>query len=241
MLMSSFPFSPLNVPIPSNGLPNEFRISWDSFVQIVLENTLEAYQRMRRNCVAKQDWEEDKFTAVLAEDYIQPLLRERGLSLLVELQNPVYTRAMKSGPVSTNTARKIDMKLYIPQWDYVVIYFAWECKLVGDKQRKSEYAALLSKYVKEGIFRFIDGNYSSEVSDAGMLGYVLEGNVSNIVRGINESMLSDRRRRRLSSSDQLLPLAPPVDFGDAYVSQHHRTEQTEDIRLQHLFLSFDFI
>lgn len=94
--MRIFPFSPLNVPIPSNGLSDEFRISWDSFVQIVLENTLEAYQRMRRSCVAKQGWEEDKFTAVLAEDYIQPLLRERGLSLLVALQNPVYTRAMKS-------------------------------------------------------------------------------------------------------------------------------------------------
>lgn len=238
--MRAFPFPPSNIPISSSGSSNAFRIPWNTFVQIALDNTLEAYQQMRQSCAVKRDWEEDKFTAVLAEDYLQPLLRQNPLGIVVTLQNPVYTRAMKSGKISTNKARKIDMKLYIPQWNYVDIYFAWECKLVGDKQRNSGYAALLSEYIKEGIFRFIDGNYSSEVSDAGMLGYVLEGNVSSIVRGVNESMLSDRRRRRLPSSDQLLPLAPPMDFGDAYMSQHRRTGKTESIRLKHLFLSFDF-
>ncbi len=242
--MSNVQSSPLTIPLSSVGEPKQFPIPWSSFVQIVLEITVEAHQNMRRDKIAQRGWEEDIFTALLVTKYIRPIVRKHPLSLVVEPQTPVYseamTEAMKSGQISPKEAPQIDIKVIMPRWDYNEVYFAWECKLVGDKRSNREYARLISEYVTEGIFRFIDGKYSSEVDDAGMLGYVLEGDVSNIVSDINESMLSSKRRRQLAASDHLIP-DTPLNINDTYRSQHHRKKDSSKIRLKHLFLTFDFV
>jgi hypothetical protein len=149
-------------------------------------------------------------------------------------QTLVYTQAMKTGNVSPEQARRIDIRLFHPWINYASVYFAWECKRVGDKRVDRKYAGLISEYITEGIQRFLDGEYAAGLDDAGMLGYVLAGEVSNIVRDINGSMQHPRRDRLLSPSEQIEPGPAIGTFTDAYQSHH------ESIRLYHLFLTFDF-
>jgi hypothetical protein len=105
---------------------------------------------------------------------------------------------------------------------------------VGDKRMDRKYAVLISEYITEGMQRFLDGEYAAGLADAGMLGYVLAGEVSNIVCDINASMQHPRRDRPLSPSEQI-ELGPAIGtFTDAYQSHH------ESIHLYHLFLTFDF-
>jgi len=195
---------------------------------------------MRRDGEVQREWEEDTFTVRLTEDYIQELASRHPLNLIAMPQTKVYTLAMKDGRLSPKKAVEIDIRLS-PSWmDYSQIYFAWECKRVGDKRVDENYAALIPEYVTEGILRFIDGKYAAGLNDAGMLGYVLDGDVTNIVNDINGSMCHPRRTRPLPAADHLT-LAPAIGtFKDVYQSSHERVVGQRPIRLHHLFLTFDF-
>ncbi|HZS77645.1 MAG TPA: MerR family transcriptional regulator [Ktedonobacteraceae bacterium] len=116
---------------------------------------------------------------------------------------------------------------------------------------------LVSEYIINGIVRFLDANwkYAQAVNDAGILGYVLYGEVAQIVEAINQEMLAipqrpesstkDVRRlqalqaaRKLSSSDQLKLCNPaPVNNFIFYESHHCRHFCNQDIRLYHFFLT----
>ena len=117
-------------------------------------------------------------------------------------------------------------------------HFVWEAKLVGDRRINPEYDGLNSEYVNEAIYRFIRGEYASQVSDAGVLGYVLAGEVGNIVADINQSMGNIRKNPSLPLSNHLRLVAPINDFRDIYQSQHAR--EGSQVVLHHLFLIFDF-
>jgi hypothetical protein len=230
----------LQTPSPISGSPDPFRIPWESFVQLVLEITVKAYQLMCQDGVVQQSWEEDTFSLILATRYIRPLARQHPLNLIVMTQTEVYKPEMYTGAVSTRKAPKIDIRLFNAMEDYEHIYFAWECKRIGDKRSNAEYAALIPKYITEGILRFVDGAYCAGLDDAGMLGYVLAGDVTNIVHDINVSMQHPRRKRSLEDSDHLV-MAPAIGaFTDVYRSCHKRAITRTSIRLNHLFLTFDF-
>ena len=231
---------PLHVPSMTAGSPDGFPVFWESFVKLVLEITMEAYQRMRQDGVAQQDWEEDTFSVVLTENYIQNVVRRRQLSLVAMTRTRVHTAAMKTGEVSPKHATEIDIRLFHPWTNYDRVYFAWECKRIGDKLLDTSFAALISQYVTEGIFRFIDEDYAAELDDAGMLGYVLAGDIGNIVRDINASMGHPNRTRRLLPSNHLFPAPMTSTDENVYRSRHKRSTSQRDILLHHLFLTFDF-
>ncbi len=154
---------------------------------------------------------------------------------------------MYTGEQATIQAKEVDMLLCdIGEWEYDKIRFVWEAKRVGDKRVNKSYSNLNSKYVNEAIYRFIRKEYAAAVNDAGVLAYVLAGNVNNIVTDINACMGNIRKNPRLPATNHLQRGAPINDFEDVYRSKHNRTEdsriQLEDshIQLHHLFLTFDF-
>ncbi len=222
----------------SSAIGEPFSVSWDSFVQIVLDTTVEAYLQMRASGAVNTAMEEDAFSAILTEDYIRPLLRSRqSLNIVAECQAPVYTPAMKTGMTSTKYAKWIDIRVGLSAWSYERIYFAWECKLVADRRLNAAYRRLCPDYVREGVRRFMNGAYAADVSNAGMLGYVLAGDVSVIVDDINKSMDRKDLQNVLSSTDHLVPTSSIGSFADVYQSRHMRSG-LGDIQLHHLFLTF---
>lgn len=228
----------LKTPPPSSGTPSSLPNIWNAFVTEVIRLTIQAYRELRQNGEARQDWEEDTFTINL-EDSLRPILFSHPLNLQIKTRVPVYTPRMKGGKSSPKEAKIIDIQCW-GQWDqYDKIYFAWECKLMADPSNRV-YKDLPNEYIKEGIFRFIDGKYSSGLSDAGMLAYVLEGSVLNILKSINSSITGSRRVRKLAVADKLTKSSSVDGFEDIYTSQHSRVVDSSRIRLHHLFLTFDF-
>ncbi len=233
---------------------------WTSFLQEVLETTVAAYHILNRQNTVRSSWEEDKFT-IQMERCINQLSRRYKSPLHAQTQRPIYTPEMMAGEVSPKKAVKLDIKIWDKNWDNEdEIYFTWECKLVVDKAREDKHKRLVPEYITKGIVRFLDANwrYAQAVNDAGILGYVLYGEVAQIVEAINQEMLAIPRRsessmkdvramqalcaaRRLSSSDQLKICSPgPVNNFIFYESCHRRHFCNQDIRLYHFFLTFDF-
>ncbi len=217
------------------------KLDWSDFVQYVLEVTVQAYQVMRDAHVACREWEENVFTIQLADCYIRPLLQHCEAPLRVQARTKLHTQQMYTGDQATIEAKEVDMLLFdIGEWEHHRIHFIWEAKLVGDKRvNYDKYSPLNSEYVNEAIYRFIRKEYAGDVQDAGVLGYVLDGCVHNIVTDINASMGNIRKNPALPECEHLQQADPIEDFSDVYHSQHKRMDNTR-IKLHHLFLTFDF-
>lgn len=222
----------------SFGSPREFKLSWEIFVKYVVDVTVEAYQEMRAKAEVWKHYDEETLSAILAEKYIERVANNRLLQLLVHVEVPIRRPDMMEGssPTPIRKARKIDIQMY-GSWEkeYRKRYFAWECKKICDRATNSN---LITEYVSEGIFRFCDGEYSSEVDNAGMIGYVIEGEIPDIVQGINESMTSPRRARQLPHEEKLTLGDSVRNMEDVYVSSHIRNPNKPHIRLHHLFMTF---
>ena len=226
---------------PSIGKPAGFeKLTWPDFVECVLELTIEAYRTMHSEHVVQRDWHEDVFTLWLGYDYLRPIAFDNESSIRVNVRQKRHTKDKKTGDQATIEAKEIDMSLSgVWEIDYHEKHFVWEAKKVGDKRVDQQYSRLNSEYVNEGIYRFIRGEYANGLDDAGMLGYVLAGSVSNIVDDINASMGNIRKNPPLPKSDHLKEAIPIDDFEDIYRSNHVRMDRTY-IRLHHLFLTFEF-
>ena len=233
---------------------------WTGFLQDVLETTVAAYLILKRENTVRSTWEEDIFT-IQMETCMNRLSRRYNSPLRAQTQRPIYTPEMMVGEVSPKKAVKLDIKIWDKNWDNEdEIYFTWECKLIVDNAREDKHRRLVREYITNGIVRFLDANwrYAQAVNDAGILGYVLYGEVAHIVEAINQEMLAIPRRpessmkdvramqalraaRRLSSSDQLKLCNPgPLNNFIFYESRHRRHFCNQDIRLYHFFLTFDF-
>ena len=205
-------------------------------------------------------WEEDKFT-INIEKCMNQFIRKRKFPLCAKSQQLIYTPEMMAGEVSPKKAVKLDIKIWDKNWDNEdEIYFTWECKLIVDEAREDKHRRLVPEYITNGIVRFLDANwkYAQAVNDAGILGYVLYGKVTQIVEAINQEMLAIPQRpgstmkdvraqqalraaRNLSSSDLLKLCNPgPINNFIFYESRHRRHFCNQDIRLYHFFLTFDF-
>jgi len=221
--------------IASTGDAQQFSpITWEDFVQLVIGLTIQAYQQMRRECPVQKNWEENTFTGRLAADYLLPL----ALPLLrLDIRSKVHTQAMKEGTQATIEAKEMDLSLYgIWESDYLHRRFVWEAKRIGDR---TNHSGLISEYVNEAIYRFIGLEYAFGLEDAGVLGYVLAGDIPDIVNEINQSMGRLRKNTLLPPSNHL-NIAPAIhQFSDLYRSSHTRTDSSS-IQLHHLFLTFDF-
>ena len=233
---------------------------WTGFLQEVLETTVAAYHILKRESIVSSSWEEDTFT-IRMERCVNRLSRIYKSPLRAQTQRPIYTPEMMVGKVSPKKAVKLDIKVWDKNWDNEdEIYFTWECKLIVDNAREDKHRRLVPEYITNGIVRFLDANwrYAQAVNDAGILGYVLYGEVEQVVEAINQEMLAIPRRpessmkdvramqalqaaRKLSSSDQLKLCNPgPVNNFVFYESRHRRHFCNQDIRLYHFFLTFDF-
>ena len=233
---------------------------WAGFLQEVLETTVTAYLMLKHESTTRSDWKEDTFTIQIVK-YMKQFIRTGKTSLCAQVQQYIYTSEMMVGDESPEKAVKLDIKVWHRNWyNEDEIYFTWECKLIVDKAREDKHKRLVREYITNGIVRFLDANwrYAQAVNDAGILGYVLYGEVEQVVEAINQEMLAIPRRpessmkdvravqalqaaRKLSSSDQLKLCNPgPVNHFIFYESRHRRHFCNQDIRLYHFFLTFDF-
>ncbi|MCP4361840.1 MAG: hypothetical protein GY796_27830 [Chloroflexi bacterium] len=228
--------------IPSAGDFQQFtKLTWEDFVQQVIELTIQAYQLMYHDGLAMRDWEENAFTLNLAHNYLHPLTFDRELPIRIWVRTKTHTKQMLTGKQATIEAKEIDLLLHdIWEREYHTVHFVWEAKRVGDKRVNADYSGLNSEYVNEAIYRFIRREYAADVVDAGVLAYVLAGNVANIVTDINQSMGNIRKNPTLDASNHLLPVSSVENFPNSYQSQHVRINNNS-IRLHHLFLTFDFV
>ncbi len=196
-------------------------------LSIIFKVVLDSYQILVNNNQVQYTWDEDEITlelyTVVNEQWRSLPPTSPGYHLTPIHQYPVYPKQYPIG-----RAPFIDFvfrKGYSKQE-----YFAFECKkLFSNKKR------YIREYVRNGIYRYIQGTYSSGMHKAAMIGYVFNGVPDSLIDALNHFM------QKTFSSTTIMELKKEKiidNYQFLYKSEHTRFIQNDRFKIYHIFLSF---
>ena len=115
-------------------------------------------------------------------------------------------------------------------------YFIIECKRLDNQNLKGE-TGLNAKYIKDGIMRFVNKQYSANKHLNGMIGFVVEsmnisGNIDNINNLLKNKYACSNTLTKLTVTDFI------QDFDYQYYSEHKVIEKHKKVKLYHLMFDF---
>lgn len=93
---------------------------------------------------------------------------------------------------------RIDLKFYHGHKEHV--YYSIECKRLRVARKDGSTASLASEYVKEGMFRYFNGQYAVDLGKGGMLGYVMDGDIPKARGNVVASIERNRKTLRMKST-----------------------------------------
>ncbi len=79
------------------------------------------------------------------------------------------------------------------------VYFAFECKRLNVVGNSGSRHSLATEYVQEGMLRYLEGKYAGGLDKGGMLGYVMDGDVSSAIGAVGRSITVQRARLKLKN------------------------------------------
>jgi hypothetical protein len=112
-------------------------------------------------------------------------------------------------------------------------YIAYECKRLN-VINKGNRESLATKYVNEGLFRFIKQQYSSTLPLASMLGYVMDGDVDFALNKVHSAIQTLTSASNLKSG----PISLPALGTDKRFKTIHERNDSSLIEVNHALLSF---
>lgn len=176
-----------------------------------------------RNEGYKRNGDDEKDFNIRIYDFMCEIVRKKGLNIFVHWEHPAPTDAMKKGRADSGHSVRIDIAVYgwrgVSRDPFLMI----ECK-------RLDLSDLCRRYVKNGILRFVDGRYGSDVGYGVMVGYVLGGSLGHVVHRVNsyiESLLGSEHRMNDTEAVE--------ELESVYLSLHSRKEPLPTIALTHLF------
>lgn len=118
------------------------------------------------------------------------------------------------------------------------IYLGLECKRLNFTSGKKKRGGG-AEYVKDGMMRFVNKQYAKAVKHGGMVGYVLDGNVSEAIKNVEANIKKQCVPLCMDATGTLDPSSILIYVSTARESSHHRNGETAPFRIHHIFLEAD--
>jgi len=204
----------------------------ESFEKGCISLLTRAYNRFTSSHNYQRTWHENMFTAHLVI-HMEQICEEEDVNLLIDPECYQYFQEVLNGTTNPDQASRIDVRLK-GGWRQRDIYYGIEAKILVENNWETRRASpLRTRYIKTGINNFIDGNYSPVVPKGCLVGYVVEGNPSNIQQAINQWLFQSHR------SNEVLKHQHEVEgCQHCFLSKHIRVTDQKSIRLYHVLLPF---
>jgi hypothetical protein len=127
---------------------------------------------------------ETRITAVFRDALIKAYVAA-GRSWFVALEDPI------TDPDFGTELGRNDLRFYPPNHHGQTIFFTVECKRLRVKS-KFGLKHLADKYADEGVQRFVDGRYSAGLPCGGMIGYVMDNEISQAFASVQAEIKTRR-------------------------------------------------
>jgi hypothetical protein len=207
------------------GAPSEWVDLIDSLVPDILELVSNSWGQMPHlACDAREDPTTETLCKLLRRN------RDTG-----KLPFQIQIQMVELDPNEGEDQGRMDIA-FVPLVPSESIYFCLECKRLnvcyGDSIRP-----YFSEYVKQGMLRFVRGQYAKIVRHGGMLGYVLDGKIENAISGVQLS---------LKAHQTDLEMKRPCEFRRSSIrpadpttkeTHHSRKHDTSIFQIHHMFVS----
>lgn len=186
----------------------------DLYENLYIKAIVDAYQRINKSAALENEIR-DRFILDLEKEneFTKDLIQNEILQL--DFERPHF--------VSPSEKRRTDIVFFISGFGSFTI----ECKRLFKESSKNE------EYIDEGLKRFIELKYSSKESYAGMIGFIISGDILTITSDLNEKVKDCffvlRQSNFLSKRC--------VNWKYSFQSKHNRINNTK-IHIYHLFFEF---
>lgn len=208
-----------------SGDPASWAGQLTDFVPRILANVLEAWQALP---AMQQDEREDQITIDLCIE----LRRTRDMR---SLPFQVHAQQVELVPSKQSTRRgRLDLVFNMAVPDETV-YFCLEAKRLN-VVRGHTVRRYASEYVREGMSRFVTGQYAPKVRDGAMLACVFDGDVTAAIGLIDQNVAKRHIELRLSAPHSLQPSSVLPDDDRIRETRHAREALPSLFRLHHLFV-----
>lgn len=189
----------------------DFRSKEDLFENLFLAAIIDSYQR-----IVKSSTLEEEIRDMFITDFeqVNPMTRDLIKDKILILNWERWINA------PGNTKTRADISLAISGFEFII-----ECK----RLKSADF-----KYIDEGIKRFVQLKYAESDSYAGMMGFVIDGDIERIV----ETLKVKIKDFHYTAGFESLLERNCVNWKHSFQSKHNR-DNNIPIHLYHLF--FDFV
>lgn len=147
----------------------------------------------------------------------------------------IRTQVVELDPMPGQDFGRLDIA-FIPLVPREDIYFCLESKRLNVVKdgRVRTYAP---EYVTLGMLRFVTGRYSKSIRHGGMIGYVLDGNVSSAITSVEDNIRTHHVALCMTAPGVLQSSAVLAGDPRARETHHQRTHEKTLFRIHHLFMA----
>lgn len=180
-----------------------------------------AYDTLYKHDIVKSGMSEDEITEELFKE-IQIVWR---VSSIPQTIVPINQKIDKTNAKDRGRPPTIDF-CFRDRWVREA-FFGFECKLLAEGNDR-----LYEEYIKNGLYRFIEGKYCAKGSAGSLIGYVNSGSVDAIVKEVKSRVDKERILKDMALASSISA------FQEHYVSIHSRDKGLPQFCVHHLFFRF---
>jgi hypothetical protein len=169
---------------------------------------------------------ETSITAVFRDSLIKAYVAA-GRSWFIALEDPI------TDPNFGTELGRNDLRFYPQNHHGQTVFFTIECKRLR-VTTKAGINQLADKYVEEGIQRFVDGRYSSGLPCGGMVGYVMDNEMSKAFESVQAAIKARRKKINLRPRSLRTPSSVVPKYKWSADTEHLRTNG--NISVHHILL-----
>lgn len=186
----------------------------EDVIDLYLQAIIESY-----NFIDKSADDENKIRDRIYWDLItrNPLLEKYLENNLIQINYEKWIM------VSTKEERRVDLTFFISSFGS----FEIECKCFMGKQ------TVKGQYLSNGLVRFIELKYAKKESVAGMLGFVVNGNIDDIFN----ANVKNAQSFHPTNPSKSIQNPTNINWKYSFTSFHERTDKSE-ITIYHLLFEF---
>lgn len=149
--------------------------------------------------------------------------RNRATSITLNTLRPIHQYADNTMK-KRKGAKAPTIDFCFKDWSTDNCYFGAEAKNLYEHRPDK-----IERYVSTGVDNYTSGRYGSQSSESSIIGYVLSGNIPDLVNELRAEMQKSVPVSNLTRSTSPNP---------QYKSNHLRTTDNEEVTLHHLFFNF---
>lgn len=188
----------------------KYKSKQDLIENLYLKAIVDTYKRIDKNISTENDIR-DRF---IKDFYVtSPLLKSwiKANIIYVEWEKWVFKNETDLG--------RADLSFMISGLEFIL-----ECKRLKNAD---------NQYIKEGLYRFINNEYSKNETFSGMLGFVIGGQIEVIKQSLYDKCRNENYVQNEFSKSAY------TGWNSTFNSAHTRRDNNTDINLYHLFFEFN--